>query len=125
MDAKTLSMILGHYSVAFTLDTYTHVLDDHKHEGIALMDELFVGNNNFENNALYPVVITMQEDGLMYFEIPGIPQITHTDSNIQSGMQFIKESLNEEILTSVFPLHAVPTQQIILAPNQMLMQIQP
>lgn len=67
----------------------------------------------------------MQEDGLMYFEIPGIPQITHTDSNIQSGMQFIKESLNEEILTSVFPLQAVPTQQIILAPNQMLMQIQP
>lgn len=62
---------------------------------------------------------------MMYFEIPGIPQITHTDNNLQSGMQFIKESLNEEILTSVFPLQAVPTQQITLAPNQMLTQIQP
>ena len=50
------------------------------------MDELFVGNNGFENNALYPVVITMQEDVLMYFEILGIPQITHTDGNIQSGL---------------------------------------
>ena len=25
VDAKTLSNILGHYSAAFTLDTYTHV----------------------------------------------------------------------------------------------------
>ncbi|MBR2180692.1 MAG: site-specific integrase, partial [Oscillospiraceae bacterium] len=41
MDAKTLSMILGHASVSFTLDTYTHVLDDHKREGMALMNELY------------------------------------------------------------------------------------
>lgn len=125
MDAKTLSMILGHYSVAFTLDTYTHVLDDHKHEGMTLMDELFVGNNSTDNNTLYPVVITMQEDGMLNFEIPGIPQITHTDCNLQSGMQFVKENLNEKILTSLFPIHAIPTEQITLAPNQILMQIQP
>lgn len=67
----------------------------------------------------------MQKYGLMYFEITGIPQITHTDSNIQSGMQFIKEIPNEEILTSVFPLQAVPTQQITLSPNQRLMHINP
>ncbi|MBR3870288.1 MAG: site-specific integrase [Clostridia bacterium] len=41
MDAKTLSMILGHSSVSFTLDTYTHVLDTHKREGMALMEELY------------------------------------------------------------------------------------
>ena len=34
MDAKTLSVILGHYSVAFTMDTYTHVLEDYKREGM-------------------------------------------------------------------------------------------
>ncbi|MCD8050576.1 MAG: site-specific integrase, partial [Clostridiales bacterium] len=28
MDEKTLSVLLGHYSVSFTLDTYAHVLDD-------------------------------------------------------------------------------------------------
>lgn len=44
---------------------------------------------------------------------------------LQSGMQFIKESLNEEILTSVFSLPVVPAEQITLDPNQMLMQIQP
>lgn len=41
MDAKTLSVILGHYSVAFTLDTYAHVLDNHKRENMALMAGLF------------------------------------------------------------------------------------
>lgn len=41
MDAKTLSVLLGHYSVAFTLDTYAHVLDDHKRENMALMAGLF------------------------------------------------------------------------------------
>lgn len=41
MDAKTLSMILGHSSVSFTLDTYTHVLDEHKRAGMALMGELY------------------------------------------------------------------------------------
>ncbi len=30
MDYKTLSAILGHYSVAFTMDTYVHSTDEHK-----------------------------------------------------------------------------------------------
>ena len=30
MDYKTLSAILGHYSVAFTMDTYVHSMDEHK-----------------------------------------------------------------------------------------------
>ena len=41
MDEKTLSVLLGHYSVAFTLDTYAHVLNDHKWTGINLMEELY------------------------------------------------------------------------------------
>lgn len=122
MDAKTLSMILGHYSVSFTLDTYTHVLDDHKHESMALMDELFIENNSVKST-LYPVVITMQEDGMMSFEIPGIPQISHTNNNVQMGVQFIKDNLNEELLTSVFPISIVPKEQIVLEPNQILIQI--
>lgn len=41
MDSKTLSVLLGHYSMAFTLDTYAHVLDDHKRENTALLLGLF------------------------------------------------------------------------------------
>ena len=41
MDAKTLSMILGHSSVSFTLDTYAHVLTDHKIEEMKRMQSVF------------------------------------------------------------------------------------
>lgn len=41
MDAKTLSVILGHSSVSFTLDTYSHVLDDHKREEMQRLESLF------------------------------------------------------------------------------------
>ena len=35
VDYKTLSAMLGHYSVAFTLDTYAHVTDDMIHDAAA------------------------------------------------------------------------------------------
>lgn len=49
MDAKTLSVILGHYSVSFTLDTYAHVLNAHKIQGMALMENLYYVANNQVN----------------------------------------------------------------------------
>lgn len=41
MDVKALSKILGHANVGFTLDTYAHLLDDHKRESMMLMQELY------------------------------------------------------------------------------------
>ena len=38
MDVKTLSTILGHSNVAFTLDTYAHVTEDLKFEAMAAMN---------------------------------------------------------------------------------------
>ena len=35
VDYKTLSAMLGHYSVAFTLDTYARVTDDMIHDAAA------------------------------------------------------------------------------------------
>ena len=32
VDMKTLSEMMGHYSVAFTLDTYGHVMEDMKRD---------------------------------------------------------------------------------------------
>ena len=37
MNIKTLSQILGHSSVAFTLDTYAHVTEDLKFEEMSAM----------------------------------------------------------------------------------------
>ena len=41
MDYKTLSVILGHYSVAFTMDTYVHSMDEHKRHEMDKMDDMF------------------------------------------------------------------------------------
>ena len=43
MDPKTLSILLGHYSVAFTLDIYAHVLDSQKWEAMKTMEALYMG----------------------------------------------------------------------------------
>lgn len=41
MDAKTLSILLGHYSVGFTLDTYAHVLTDQKWTAMQTMANMY------------------------------------------------------------------------------------
>ena len=41
MDVKALSKLLGHAGVGVTLDTYAHLLDDHKRESMMLMQELY------------------------------------------------------------------------------------
>lgn len=124
MDAKTLSMILGHYSVSFTLDTYTHVLDQHKHEGMALMDELYVDSSESERDSIYPVVATMHHDGVINLEVPGFPSVSYTGPDMPSGIQYIKEALHEELLTAIIPPLIPNSNQITLAPNQVLMQVQ-
>ena len=85
MDAKTLSVIMGHYSVSFTLDTYAHVLNGHKQEAVALLKDLFTAQPAPPQNFAYPLIITTQEDGLL-FELPDFPQIRleHTDSKAHS-----------------------------------------
>ena len=54
MDSKTLSILLGQYSVSFTLDTYAHVLDDHKWDGMKLMEELLTIDQTAPPSFLYP-----------------------------------------------------------------------
>ena len=41
MDVKTLSVLLGHYSVGFTLDTYAHVLTDQKWTAMQTMANMY------------------------------------------------------------------------------------
>jgi hypothetical protein len=75
MDVKTLSVILGHASVAFTLDTYAHVLDDHKQAGMALMEDLFNIPEPVRVDVTYPVLVTPFPDGTMELTLPDFPEI--------------------------------------------------
>lgn len=40
VDAKTVSELLGHASVAFTLNTYVHLIEDQKKNAVSLLDDL-------------------------------------------------------------------------------------
>ena len=123
MDPKTLSTILGHYSVSFTLDTYAHVLIDHKREGMALMEDLYDMATISSHPTAYPLVITTDKDGTLIFTVPDFPAISFKGIDLQGGIQYIKDRIEEELLTAVVPPMATPIAQISMAPNQMLMQI--
>lgn len=122
MDPKTLSVILGHYSVSFTLDTYAHVLIDHKREGMALMEDLY-HMAPITGQTTYPLVITTQEDGSLLFTVPDFPAISFVGADLQDGIQYVKERIEDELLICALPPLATPISQIGLERDQMLIQI--
>lgn len=123
MDAKTLSIILGHYSVSFTLDTYAHVLNEHKYEEMSLMEELFTPQEQNELSYSYPVIITSQNDGTFCFSIPDFPALSFAGDNFTNGIQHIKEKLVEIVLTMPCPPQSTVLNDIVLNDTQTLIQI--
>ena len=76
MDYKTLSAILGHYSVAFTMDTYVHSMDEHKRREMDKMDDMFGMQYSISvENQPYPVLCTLSADGCTA-HVPDFPKIT-------------------------------------------------
>lgn len=122
MDPKTLSVMMGHYSVSFTLDTYAHVLNGHKQEAVALLEDLFTAQPVQPQNFAYPLIITTQEDGLL-FELPDFPEIRLENADMAEGIALVKEQVQEAILTMPQPPLATVMSAEILLPNQLLLQI--
>lgn len=122
MDAKTLSMLLGHYSVSFTMDTYTHVQDKHKIEAMSLMDALYEEAATVKSY-VYPVVLTTQPNGVMSFLVPDFPHIVMENMDFQCGIQLVREKISDEVLTSFVPPVPTPAEQIPLTGNQMIVQV--
>ena len=122
MDAKTLSMLLGHYSVSFTMDTYTHVQDKHKIEAMSLMDALYEEAATVKSY-VYPVVLTTQPNGGMSFLVPDFPHIVMENMDFQCGIQLVREKISDEVLTSFMPPIPTPVEQIALGAGQMIVQV--
>ena len=99
MDAKTVSAIMGHYSVAFTLDTYGHVLDSHKREEMMKMENLF--SAPIQQQA-YPVIVTPTADGFI-LNMVDFPDISVHAVTIEQGMKNIREQISEK--TPVYIRH--------------------
>lgn len=119
MDCKTLSMILGHYSVSFTLDTYAHVLDTHKREGMMLMEELFAPP--VIESRSYPVVVTPMPDGFSLNAIDFDDISVKTDT-IEQGIGCIQVAVSETI-NSTYPPNPTPYNEIILGAGEFVVMV--
>jgi hypothetical protein len=122
MDAKTLSVILGHSSVAFTMDTYTHVLDDHKQEGMALMEDLFAMSQE-PMDITYPVLVTSLPDGTAELTMPDFPEINCRAADLMHGLSELREDLKEELCTCFYPPVPTPVAEIPCAAGQFVLQL--
>ncbi|MCD7888273.1 MAG: tyrosine-type recombinase/integrase [Clostridiales bacterium] len=121
MDEKTLSTILGHASTSFTMDTYTHVLDDHKQEEMKLMEDLFDPAQFTNQVSSYPILVTATPAGYL-FSLPDFPTIQLTASAVEDGIRQVTDRLHEELATNFFPPNASQLTEIELAPGQFVVQ---
>ena len=119
MDAKTISAILGHASTSFTLDTYTHVLDTQRREGMALMDDMFT----VPNACPYPVVISML-NGEWLLDAIDFHNVSVLAKDVMKGIEQIKQMITEKYDGLMLP-PATPYDSLVLQPNEtyMLMQL--
>lgn len=124
MDAKTLSVILGHYSVSFTLDTYAHVLTEHKFEGMKLMSDLFGERNENDCMYSYPVIMTETQNGAYCFTLPDFPELSFCGGDVISGIQCLRERLSEEIPKLNAPPQPTEICAESLNKSQTVLQIQ-
>lgn len=120
MDAKTLSILLGHYSVAFTLDTYTHVLDSQKHEEMKVMEEFFC-IPTIPQHHLYPVIIAPSPNGFILNPVD-FENLSVEADNIQYGLDCIKSGIAQTI-TSVYPPLPTPVSELALNAGEFVLII--
>lgn len=123
MDAKTLSVILGHASVSFTLDTYAHVLDDHKQESMALMEELYNEQPSPATGVTYPVLVSQLPDGTAELTLPDFPEINCNTANLMAGLAELREGLQEELQTCFYPPQPTSVMNIPCEANQFVLQL--
>lgn len=120
MDAKTLSTILGHTDVAFTLNTYTHVLDSHKREGMKLMEELFAPPV-LQQNQTYPVVVSVSPNGYIMNAVD-FEDLSVEADNIQNGLSCIQGGIAQRI-DGTFPPAPTPLNDIVVQPGEFVVVV--
>ena len=123
MEAKTLSMLLGHFSVSFTLDTYAHVLDNQKIESMSLMEDLFDVPAITTQARSYPVIVAPLENGNLRFVAPDFPTVSFEGVDYLGGLQYIKERIEDEVLTSVVVPEPTPIEGIGVGSGEVLIQV--
>jgi integrase len=94
MNVKVLSEILGHYSVAFTMDTYAHVLTKFKRDNMELMNDVYIQSKQIKN-----IVLCFTPFKSQYIvSIPHYRQYTFIANSIQEGIDYAQEKKEKIVL---------------------------
>lgn len=122
MDEKTLSTILGHYSVAFTLDTYAHVLHEHMNQEMGCMEELYTIDQAVPQNLIYPVIVT-PSNGCYVLQSTDFPEIQIVMPTIEAGAAAVTAAMRDAILALQLPPAPSDPASIPIMPGQFLLQL--
>ena len=123
MDYKTLSAILGHYSVAFTMDTYVHSMDEHKRHEMDKMDDMFgMQYSIFVENQPYPVLCTLSPDGCTA-HVPDFPKIVITASTLDAALLEVKQQIQKALRQYKNPPIPTKQEQIVVPQNSVLVLV--
>ena len=120
MDAKTTSILLGHYSVSFTLDTYTHVLDSQKQEEMKVMEEFFTLPNMSQTQS-YAIVVTPMLNGFLLNPID-FDDMSIEAGDLQYGIQCLKTTIIQKLVT-MYPPTPTPVNEIVLQQSEFIVMI--
>ena len=123
MDYKTLSAILGHYSVAFTMDTYVHSMDEHKRREMDKMDDMFGMQYSISvENQPYPVLCTLSADGCTA-HVPDFPKIVITASTLDAALLEVKQQIQKALRQYKNPPIPTKQEQIVVPQNSVLVLV--
>ena len=110
MDYKTLSAILGHYSVAFTMDTYVHSMDEHKRHEMDKMDDMFGMQYSISvENQPYPVLCSLSANGCTA-HVPDFPKITAQAPTLDAALLEVKQQIQKALRQYKNPPHSHQTR---------------
>ena len=118
MDVKTLSTLLGHYSVSFTLDTYTHVLDQQKRDGMMLMADMFEMQ---PLSTSYPVIVTPVADGYIMNAVD-FDQVSVKAATIDQGLLCLQNELSD-LFSGIIPPAPTPLQDLLVNPGEVIVVV--
>ena len=123
MDYKTLSAILGHYSVAFTMDTYVHSVDEHKRHEMDKMDDMFGMQYSISvENQPYPVLCTLSPDGCTA-HVPDFPKVTAQAPTLDAALLEVKQQIQKALRQYKKPPIPTKQEQIVVPQNSVLVLV--
>ena len=123
MDYKTLSAILGHYSVAFTMDTYVHSMDEHKRNEMNKMDDMFgVQYSISVENQPYPVLCTITVNGCTA-HTPDFPKIEIHTPTLDAALLEVKQQIQKALHQYKYPPIPTKQDQIVVPTNSVLVLV--